>query len=421
MAWNVEAVKLAIKAIGSVESNMRYDSVNYSDPITVGIAQWYGTRAAAVLKRIKTENPSSWTNVTASISNDIDSVASSNSNFWTSRYLTKNEGESLRPVLLANVGIQDNQFADDIDGYLNVAERNGMDKDGNTNGVIFFMVMYHQSPREALRVIASAGSFSNIDRLYTYCLNNTVLGRYKSRYERARNIIKSGDTSGVGTPNPYEPPQEGGDTGSPTRPGGEIKYITQQSDILVVHLASGHSLLAYPNGSGRYVISNDPNRPGADNPGINNPDPIVPPGNISAAQQGLLDWMQQREMSFNYAQATGRLNPDVSGLSDCSGTVWRAYQDVTGIDVGTWTGEQSGKGRTVSSGSTSASFDVQKLRVGDLILYDWNGTSIKYDHVSMYAGNGMCWDHGGPGKGPHFDPVAPKIQRAQRWLVKRHL
>lgn len=44
MTYDLEAQKLAVKAIGTVESNLKYDSINYNDPITVGVIQWYSTR-----------------------------------------------------------------------------------------------------------------------------------------------------------------------------------------------------------------------------------------------------------------------------------------------------------------------------------------------------------------------------------------
>ena len=71
MAWDTEAKKLAIRATLSVESNLKYDAINYRDPITVGVAQWYGTRAAGILNRIRSENAASWIGVASSIANDL--------------------------------------------------------------------------------------------------------------------------------------------------------------------------------------------------------------------------------------------------------------------------------------------------------------------------------------------------------------
>ena len=89
MAWDTEAKKLAFKAIGTVESSLRYNAVNYNDPITVGVMQWFGTRAADILNRMRLENPSSWTGVAASINNDLQNkpTTSANRTWWESREL----------------------------------------------------------------------------------------------------------------------------------------------------------------------------------------------------------------------------------------------------------------------------------------------------------------------------------------------
>ena len=67
MTYDATAKKLAVKVIGTVESNLNYGSVNYNDPITVGIAQWFGTRAAALLDRMEVENSSEWYGVEPSV------------------------------------------------------------------------------------------------------------------------------------------------------------------------------------------------------------------------------------------------------------------------------------------------------------------------------------------------------------------
>lgn len=51
MAWDETMRKVWVKAIGTVESSMNYAAINYNDPITVGIGQWYGTRAAALIQQ----------------------------------------------------------------------------------------------------------------------------------------------------------------------------------------------------------------------------------------------------------------------------------------------------------------------------------------------------------------------------------
>src|SRR5690349_2635882 len=109
MTYDDNAKKVAVKAIGTVESNLNYVAVNYNDPITIGFMQWYGTRAAALLGRIRTENPSSWTGVESSLTTALDTHAANDGNYWNNRYLARDEGESLRPVLNNNKSIQNQQ------------------------------------------------------------------------------------------------------------------------------------------------------------------------------------------------------------------------------------------------------------------------------------------------------------------------
>ena len=65
MAWNQHKKALAIKAIGTVESDLKYDSIYYTDAITIGIAQWFGARASALLRKMKTA--AKWAGVADSI------------------------------------------------------------------------------------------------------------------------------------------------------------------------------------------------------------------------------------------------------------------------------------------------------------------------------------------------------------------
>jgi hypothetical protein len=57
---------------------------------------------------------------------------------------------------------------------------------------------------------------------------------------------------------------------------------------------------------------------------------------------------------------------------------------------------------------TDGNFDESKLRISDLIIYDYKGPSMpqdgRADHVLMYAGNGLCIDIG-HSKGPRIIPI----------------
>lgn len=413
MVYDAHAKRVAIKAIGTVESNLNYSAVNYADPITVGIMQWFGVRAANILFRIKTETPSVWTGIPSSVEASMSAHPATDS-WWNARYLTRAEGAALKPVLANSVAIQDNQASSDLDAYVSVATRNGMDKDNNTQAMLFFFTMYHQSPVQALRVLSSAGPSSSIQRLYAVCLNNSVLGRYRTRYTTARDIILANDDSGVGTSTPPTPDAPGGDDGTGTsRAVGNIKLIERNGDQLIITQRDGTRIFAVPTGNERWIVKAD------ENVGAPVPDPPDEPtgGDDDAKRAALLAWMVARSDSFAYAQAPGRLDPDASGLTDCSGLVHRAYKDVTGLFVGTWTGDQHDRGRLVATGSGVP--DVSSWKVGDLVFIDWSGGGI--DHVEMYAGDGKVWGHGGPDNGPDLQNVNYMFANVHYWKVKRHL
>ena len=66
--------------IGTVESNCTWTSVNYSDPITVGMMQWYGTRAAGLLNRMQAEDSAGYAMLAESLRTDLENN-SPNSNY----------------------------------------------------------------------------------------------------------------------------------------------------------------------------------------------------------------------------------------------------------------------------------------------------------------------------------------------------
>ena len=253
MAWDVDSQKLVAKVIATVESSMRYDAVNYNDPITVGAFQWYGTRAAGILNRIRTENAASWTGVVGNVTADLIAHPSTDS-WWTGRYLTRAEGESLKPVLHANQPIQNNQAIADFEAYKNVYVRQGGNADGNTDAMLFFMCMYHQSPARSLDVLRSAGVNAGLDRLLAVCLNNSVLGAYRTRYNTAATIIRSHDSSGIdlgGTVGSVTLEPDGGDapiSGAVQNIYTDMSYVKRVGSNMHIVFKDGHQIICAPYG-----------------------------------------------------------------------------------------------------------------------------------------------------------------------------
>ena len=115
--------------IGEVESRWDWTAVNYADPITIGMMQWYGTRAAALLNRVKNEMPSAYNTLAASLRASVETYPQ-DSQYWTSRYLTNEEGNSVITVFTENANhvIQENQAIADFEGYISLLESWGMSK-----------------------------------------------------------------------------------------------------------------------------------------------------------------------------------------------------------------------------------------------------------------------------------------------------
>lgn len=426
MVYDIEAQKLVVKAIGTVESNLNYLAVNYNDPITIGIFQWYGTRAASILLRFRTENPAAWVGVAVTLDADLTAHAATESTFWNNRYLNRAEGTSLEPVMNDNKAIQNDQAIDDLADYLIAANRAGMDENTNTNQVLFFYVMYHQSPQRALRVIASVGPSASLDSIVGACLNEPVLGQYRTRYLTARDIIVSGDNSGVDDlPGPVPPPPEGGDEGSgdgQTRTEGPVKYIESVGNNVLVHYRDQNTITAYPNGHGYWIPRKDPNV-GADvPPNPDNPDPEVPPDSEAAAKRdAVVAFMLTKLDRYDYSQGPTRMEPEKNLYTDCSGLTYYVYQEVIGVNIGSYTGDQYNRPTLIAEGPGSTPFPEDDMLPGDLIFYNLPGgvAGYKVDHTEMYIGDGEICGHGGPGKGPFIKDLQTAFSSRLNWYVRR--
>ena len=409
--------------IGEVESNWNWTAVNYNDPITIGMMQWYGTRAAALLNRVKNERPTAYGQLAASLRSDIESH-DAGSAWWTSRYLNRDEGNSIISVFQEkeNHVIQENQAIVDFEGYIATLEGWGMSQ-SYPKPLIFAMSMYHQSPASAGQVIATAGGSADLDRIYTVCMNHGVLGQYRNRYNTVYQRLQDWD----GESNPPDFGQSGDVN---TTPGGntpgisteksKLGYIIQNGDTLILYGRDEYAkgVIFYP-ASGQVWI-NGYNANGTDIGGGNEGGGSE---SGSEAQNAICELYRSWLDRFAYSQGAGRLNPISSGYGDCSSTVWFAYQQVAGIDVGTWTGAMAGKGTKIASGYSGDNLPIEDMEPADLVLIMWNGWNSSFDHVELYMGNNELWGHGGPDYGP--DQTTTDARNYPRymyyWEVRRYL
>lgn len=413
----------AMYVIGEVESNWNWTAVNYNDPITIGMMQWYGTRAAALLNRIKNEMPTAYGQLAASLRSDIESH-DAGSAWWTSRYLNRDEGNSIITVFQdeENHVIQENQAIADFEGYITTLENWGMSQ-SYPKPLIFAMSMYHQSPASAGQVIATAGGSADLDRIYGVCMNHGVLGQYRNRYNTVYQRLKDWDGES-------NPPDFGQSGDVDTTPGGnepgidteasKLGYIIQNGDTLILYGKDEYEkgVIFYP-ASGQVWI-NGYNANGTDIGGGNEGGGSE---SGSEAQNAICELYRSWLDRFAYSQGAGRLDPISSGYGDCSSTVWFAYQQVAGIDVGTWTGAMAGKGTKIASGYSGDNLPIEDMEPADLVLIMWNGWNSSFDHVELYMGNNELWGHGGPDYGP--DQTTTDARNYPRymyyWEVRRYL
>jgi hypothetical protein len=409
--------------IGEVESNWDWTSVNYNDPITIGMMQWYGTRAAALLNRVKDEMPAAYVQLASSLRSDLESHVAS-AGYWDTRYLTKAEGNSIITVFKEeqNHVIQENQAIADFEGYIATLEGWGMSQ-SYPKPLIFAMSMYHQSPASAGQVIATAGGSADLDRIYGVCMNHGVLGQYRNRYNTVYQRLKDWDGES-------NPPDFGQSGDVDTTPGGntpgisteksKLGYIIQNGDTLILYGRDEYAkgVIFYP-ASGQVWI-NGYNANGTDIGGGNEGGGSE---SGSEAQNAICELYRSWLDRFAYSQGAGRLDPISSGYGDCSSTVWFAYQQVAGIDVGTWTGAMAGKGTKIASGYSGDNLPIEDMKPADLVLIMWNGWNSSFDHVELYMGNNELWGHSGPDYGP--DQTTTDARNYPRymyyWEVRRYL
>lgn len=140
----------------------------------------------------------------------------------------------------------------------------------------------------------------------------------------------------------------------------------------------------------------------------------------SAAQKAVCELYLSWEGKFDYSQEGGRLDPVHTGYGDCSSTIWRAYQDAVGVDVGTWTGSMVNLGELVAEGQ-GKELPIEIMEPADLIIVNHSYHNPSYDHVELYLGDNRFMGHGG-GTGPTIKSDARSYGLYEYdWQVRRYL
>lgn len=416
----------AMYVIGDVESNHDWASVYYVDPITIGMMQNYGQHARELLALCSASDPgyAAFAQAAPQLAADVADSEKDNWDWWSRRYLTQTEGNAFKEMAASNDNhiIQQTKWIADAKGYIELLEKWGCSQN-NPQALVYAMCMYHQRPASCSNVIATAGGTATLDRMHEVCLNERVFSKYSNRYNRAYELLSSWDGESA-------PPDFGQVTGE-TVGGNEsgigvspsnLSYIIQRGDLLFLVGDNNYKngVAFAPAGVGKWVCSSN-----ADGTPITGGNTGGGSATGNEGQRAVVTLYKSWEELFDYSQAPGRLDPVTSGYGDCSSTIWAAYHDATGVNVGTWTGDMLNYGTEIATGSGGLPYD--NMQLGDLVLINWGNYNSDYDHVEMYIGDGQLMGHGG-GK---YHPKGPWIKASgddyltagncHDWQIRRYL
>lgn len=424
--WDTTAYQVTIKVIGTVESSFDYGAVNPTDPISIGFAQWYATRASSLLRDMRSTNPTEWASLVGTqIDTDLDAHDDTDS-WWTHRYLSSREILNLRPVLraTANKAVQDQTMVDDIDNsYLPECADVGIDSDTNTEVAEYYMVMYHQSPLSAHRVINAVGGGCTLARLHSATLNDRVFSQYRSRYTTAYDLIVAQDTTGVGTGFDNDTDTTGDSGGISTQLVGDSSYITRAGNDMHLLMRDGTRQVYRHTSAGLWIAPFDD---GTGAPPVIDPDQPIPDGDppvVTGAIGDMIAWLAAHVDDFAYSQGAGRLTPETSGYTDCSGLMYWVFKKFANMNIGTFTGNQYNSGKLISTNKVAIRAETGLLP-GDLVFYNWSGVQTSthpYNHVAMYIGSDQIYTHGGPDPGPDLSSHSANVDLAALVRVERYI
>lgn len=413
----------AMYVIGRVESNHNWAAVNRSDPITLGMLQWYGQRAANLISACAEADPDGYATFKASAPTLAAAVEAGHDWGWWAQYYV-NDAEADAWAAWAerdgNHEAQQGTWYTDYAGYVATLTGWGLSED-RPQTLIYAMSMYHQSPARAGNVISSCGGSATLATMHATCLNDRVLGIYRNRYNTVYDLLSAWD--GESAPPDFgqvDAPVTGGDSPAIERPEASFSYILMRDGMCYVMGVDG-----YPQGVACYRSGPNIWTPGLDSAGgADNPGTTTGGGDATGtdATSQIVQWMLDHQSAFAYSQGAGRLDPVSSGYGDCSSVCWYVYHIITGVDVGTWTGAMVGKGWVVDEGDGRSY--PEGMREADLVLFSWDNYNASFDHVEMYIGNGQLCGHGGPGAGPTVKDAREYIMRwphVYKWQVRRYI
>ena len=132
--------------------------------------------------------------------------------------------------------------------------------------------------------------------------------------------------------------------------------------------------------------------------------------------------MAKHDGDFGYTNDYRRKDPERYGWGDCSSTIAQAYRQCAGIEIGERSFNIAQNGTAVQSCSSWRELDEDAMRMADIICMGWHSGPFagRISHVELYAGQGLTWGHGGPGRGPRLHALSdPRLTGSANIIMVR--
>ena len=136
----------------------------------------------------------------------------------------------------------------------------------------------------------------------------------------------------------------------------------------------------------------------------------------------IVAWMAKHDGDFGYTNDYRRRDPERYGWGDCSSTIAQAYRQCAGIEIGERSFNIAQNGTAVQNASSWKQLDEDAMRPADIICMGWHSGAFagRISHVELYAGQGLTWGHGGPGRGPRLHRLSdPRLTGSANIIMVR--
>lgn len=404
MAWTNNQTMFCMYVICEVESGWNWAATNMQDAITLGIAQWWGTRAAGLMQRLKDNAPTSYAKLSSRLRDKLETDGAS-SQSWTSFYLNQADSQSWANSAedAENHQVQQALFFEDIEGYKTTLASWGLDVENNVAATIYWMSAYHQNPSFCNNVMGAVGDITNLATIRAGILSHRVLGQYPNRYNKIYERLTAWD--GISAPPDFGQVDEFQEGLSPTAQGANmaqqvtgIQYVQQTGDNLLIYSKDYPSgmLCVKTNGQIWVPFTNDtqvtmPNTETGQTGGSSSL--------FELCKQTWIDWANAGGFEYGGSDASDKY-PETSGHTSCAACIWAALNK-HGSDICNWMSifcpdlQKQGKLIYHTTGYNNIRVPIEDMLPGDLILMDYASSGNgRADHVDWYFGNNVVWGAG---------------------------